>query len=470
MKKSYAWVLAGLMSATLVGCDDSDTLITSPGSSDATTQSAALGPENIFNTAAAAGSFNTLGAALQLTGLDTVVADTERNFTVFAPTDAAFAKLGEDTINSLLNDPDTLSDILLYHVVADAVVLSDAAVALAGQSVEAANGKEFAVSVDDGRLFINNAEVITADVGASNGVIHVIDTVLIPPADSDAAQGNIVETAQTAGTFTTLVAALQATGLDQTLAGEGPFTVFAPSDEAFAKLGDEAINDLLANPEALSNILLYHVLANQSVNAASAISLAGQSVETANGDSIALSLDAGNLFINDSQVTVTDIVTSNGIIHVIDTVLLPPVADDASGPGNIVDVAKAQGFNTLLAALEAADLVSTLENPDQQFTVFAPTDAAFAALGSSAIESLLEDKAGLTNVLLFHVLSGSVVDSTAVASLLGQSVHAANGGALVFSAQGDDIFVQHSKLLVTDVQASNGIIHVIDAVMIPPVH
>eukprot|EP00095_Tigriopus_kingsejongensis_P004904 maker-scaffold1_size3401120-snap-gene-16.43 protein:Tk04904 transcript:maker-scaffold1_size3401120-snap-gene-16.43-mRNA-1 annotation:"beta-ig-h3 fasciclin" len=443
------------MSLGLVACDDTSTQISALDSADAARQSAALGPNNIVDTAVAAGSFNTLAAALQLTGLDAVLTDSSRNFTVFAPTDAAFEKLGQDTINSLLNDPDTLSDILLYHVVPDAVVQAEAALQLDGQSVDTANGDAFMVNVDDGKLFINNAQVIAADVGASNGVIHVIDTVLIPPVDaeaSDSAQFDI------------------ATGLDQTLMGEGPFTVFAPTDEAFAKLGDEAINALLAEPEALANILLYHVLPGQAVDAATAISLAGQSVDAANGDALALVLDGGNLFINESLVTATDIVTSNGIIHVIDTVLLPPVKEDEAALGSIVDVAKAQGFNTLVAALEAADLVATLDSADQQFTVFAPTDAAFAALGSSALEHLIADKDRLTDVLLYHVLVGSVVDSASVASLLGQPVDAANGDALVFTARDHDVFVQHSKLVVTDVPASNGIIHVIDAVLIPPTH
>ena len=473
MRNKKAIILAGMMSLGLVACDDTSTQISALDSADAARQSAALGPNNIVDTAVAAGSFNTLAAALQLTGLDAVLTDGSRNFTVFAPTDAAFEKLGQDTINSLLNDPDTLSDILLYHVVPDAVVQAEAALQLDGQSVDTANGDAFMVNVDDGKLFINNAQVIAADVGASNGVIHVIDTVLIPPVDaeaSDSAQFDIVQTAQAAGSFNTLVAALQATGLDQTLMGEGPFTVFAPTDEAFAKLGDEAINALLAEPEALANILLYHVLPGQAVDAATAISLAGQSVDAANGDALALVLDGGNLFINESLVTATDIVTSNGIIHVIDTVLLPPVKEDEAALGSIVDVAKAQGFNTLVAALEAADLVATLDSADQQFTVFAPTDAAFAALGSSALEHLIADKDRLTDVLLYHVLVGSVVDSASVASLLGQPVDAANGDALVFTARDHDVFVQHSKLVVTDVPASNGIIHVIDAVLIPPTH
>jgi len=138
---------------------------------------------NIVDTALQNGNFTTLVAALQATGLDAVLADSSRQFTVFAPTDAAFDALGADTIAALLADPDTLSDILLYHVLADANVDSATAISLAGGSVTAANGDDLNLSVDNGNLFINASLVTTADVAASNGTIHVIDSVLIPPAD-----------------------------------------------------------------------------------------------------------------------------------------------------------------------------------------------------------------------------------------------------------------------------------------------
>jgi uncharacterized surface protein with fasciclin (FAS1) repeats len=139
-------------------------------------------------------------------------------------------------------------------------------------------------------------------------------------------KADIVDTAISAGSFTTLVAALQATGLDEALRGEGPFTVFAPSDEAFAKLGAETIEQLLADPEALSAILLYHVVSG-SVDSSTVVTI--PSAETLNGADISVRPTEDGLFINDSKVIAADVMASNGIIHVIDTVLIPPAASEA---------------------------------------------------------------------------------------------------------------------------------------------
>ena len=465
-------VVASILCLGLAACSDNDhefrDLSVNPAEA---ADPADLGPANIVDTAVAAGSFNTLASALQATGLDSVLADGSRNFTVFAPTDEAFAALGEDTINGLLADTDTLRDILLYHVVPDAVVNSASAITLAGQTVTAANGDDFAVSLDDGNLFINMSQVVSADVGASNGVIHVIDKVLLPPADmpTEETTPNIVDTAIAAGSFNTLVAALQATGLDATLASEGPFTVFAPTDAAFAELGDETINALLADPETLSDILLYHVIPGASVDSTTAISLAGTSAEAANGDEFAISLDDGNLFINMSQVTSTDIMTSNGIIHVIDKVLLPPAdMPTDTGTPNIVDTAVAAGsFTTLVAALQATGLDSTLAGAGP-FTVFAPTDAAFDALGQDTINALLDDTDTLSDILLYHVIAGQAVDAATAISLAGNSVTTANEDDIALRLDGGSLFINDSMVVTTDITTSNGIIHVIDAVLLPP--
>jgi uncharacterized surface protein with fasciclin (FAS1) repeats len=246
-------------------------------------------------------------------------------YTVFAPTDEAFAALGQETINQLLADTETLTDILLYHVIAEAEVDAATAISLAGGTAAMANGGEVALSLDGGELFVNMSKVTATDINASNGIIHVIDKVLVPgEEDNSAALSNIVDTAVAAGSFTTLVAALQATDLDHVLADESQvFTVFAPTDDAFNALGAETINQLLADPETLSDILLYHVVSDTAIDAETAAGLSGTSVTMANGDSAAISLHGKFLSIENAPVTITDIETSNGIIHVIDTVLSP---------------------------------------------------------------------------------------------------------------------------------------------------
>ena len=473
-----------LVAVGAVACDG-DGLTLNAGGDAAGTAGAVPGEAtgNIVQTAVDAGSFNTLAAALGATGLDAVLADETREFTVFAPTDDAFAALGQDTINALLADPEALTDILLYHVLADANVDSGTAISLAGTSVQAANEDDLQISLTDGSLFINTSKVITADVVATNGTIHVIDSVLLPPAGDDSASqddsagepvepqlSNIVDTALAAGSFNTLAAALEATGLVPVLADEkATFTVFAPTDEAFAALGQETIDALLADPDTLRDILLYHVISGQSVNAETAISLAGSSVTTANGDDIDLSLDAGRLFINQSQVTATDVAASNGIIHVIDAVLLPP-ADEPEAPAldSIYNTAIAAGnFQTLVTALQVTGLDGPLAGGHEVYTVFAPTDDAFAALGQDTINGLIADPDALKNILLYHVVADVAVDSGAVLSLAGSTVTMANGDAVQVSVKNGELFINNAMVTVTDIMATNGIIHVIDTVLIP---
>jgi len=316
MKVLYKALSITLLATTLIACGSSNDDVT------------ATDPGNIVEVAEANGSFTTLVAALKASGLDAVLADETREFTVFAPTDAAFTAaltaLGI-TAADLLASPN-LADILLYHVIADAEIDSTAAVAAAGTTVTTANTDDVGVSLKAGDLFINSSMVELPDVDANNGVIHVIDAVLLPTED-DPASGTIDVVAATNGSFDTLVLALQTAGLDSVLADpSGKFTVFAPTDAAFAAyLADAGITagQLLASPD-LADILLYHVISGAEVNAAAAIAIAGNAVEMGNSDNLALSLSGADLFANLSQVSTPNVDASNGIIHVIDTVLTPP--------------------------------------------------------------------------------------------------------------------------------------------------
>ncbi|MBI5954087.1 MAG: fasciclin domain-containing protein [Chloroflexi bacterium] len=289
-----------------------------------------------------------------------------------------------------------------------------------------------------------------------------------PTATPEPMLKDIVDTAVADGRFTTLVAAVGAAGLVDTLKGEGPFTVFAPTDDAFAALPAGTVDELLRpeNKQKLTDILLYHVVSG-SVMAADVTALT--SAATVLGKDIAVKVDMGNVYINEAKVIITDIATSNGIIHVIDAVLLPP-SDDAmmEEKNTIVDVAVADGrFKTLVAAVTAADLVETLSG-EGPFTVFAPTDDAFAALPAGTLDSLLlpENKQQLTDILLYHVVSGKVmaadvVTLTSAPTVLGKDV--------TITVKDGKVFLNDTvQVIITDVEASNGMIHVIDAVLLPP--
>jgi len=278
---------------------------------------------------------------------------------------------------------------------------------------------------------------------------------------------SIAEIAASDENFSTLVTALDAAGLVETLAGEGAFTVFAPTNAAFEALGD-ALNDVLADSDLLTQVLLYHVV-DGKVMSPDALALAGSEVETLSGDKITLSIEGESLYINDAMVTAVDIEASNGVIHVIDAVLLPP-ADDmgaemSDAPGTIVDIAVAdERFTTLVTALQQAELVETLAG-EGDFTVFAPTNDAFAALGDT-LDAVLADNELLTKVLLYHVLSGSVFSETAL-TLDGQEVETLSGDKFAVSVMDGNLYINDAMVIIADIEASNGVIHVIDAVLVP---
>jgi uncharacterized surface protein with fasciclin (FAS1) repeats len=279
---------------------------------------------DIVDTAVAAGSFKTLVAAAKAAGLvDTL--KSKGPFTILAPTDEAFQKLPEGTVESLLKaeNKEKLKQILTYHVISgnvksgDVVKLTEATTAM---------GEKIKIAVKGDTVTFNDAKLLKADIGCSNGVIHVIDSVLIPGQDAGtqtSAKKDIVDTAVGAGSFNTLVAAVKAAGLVETLKGEGPFTVFAPTDEAFAKIPAETIQMLLKpeNKEKLQAILTYHVVSGD-VRAADVVKL--QNAKTVNGQEVKIKVtDKNEVMIDGAKVIKTGIECGNGVIHVIDTVIMP---------------------------------------------------------------------------------------------------------------------------------------------------
>ncbi len=286
----------------------------------------------------------------------------------------------------------------------------------------------------------------------------------VTPVHPAPAAGNLVQTAVAANNFSILATALQLTGLDSVLSDDSTdFTVFAPNDQAFEQLGTDAINALIADPSALQQILLNHVLPGR-IDSATALSAVGSAVDNAGGAKLALSINDGSLYVNASKVIATDINASNGVIHVLDRVILPRPLTVASG--TIVDVAIANGsFNTLVAALQATGLDAVLADAQAEFTVFAPTDDAFAALGSDTIAALLSDTDTLSDILLTHVIAGASVDSTTALSLTGGSVDTASGATVSLSVRGHELYVNNSQVIIADIVTDNGIVHVIDAVI-----
>ena len=208
------------------------------------------------------------------------------------------------------------------------------------------NGQRFALSKKNGAYYVDGARIVTTDIKCSNGVIHVIDSVIMPSSKS------LVTTAVEAGSFKTLAAALKAAGLVAALEGKGPFTVFAPTDAAFAKLPKGTVASLLKpeNKAKLTAILTYHVVAGRAFSEAV---VKTDSVKTLQGRKVRVSVRDGSVFVNNAKVVATDINASNGVIHVIDSVLMPPQSTAKNMPArkqtmDIVDTAVAAGnFKTL---------------------------------------------------------------------------------------------------------------------------
>lgn len=270
---------------------------------------------DIVETAVKAGKFKTLAAALGAADL----VDTLKGpgpFTVFAPSDEAFAKLPAGTVETLLKPENKgkLAGILTYHVV-PGKVLAKQVVGLTG--AKTVNGQRVDIKVVDSTAMIDGAKVVTTDIECDNGVIHVIDSVILP------ADKNIPEVATAAEKFKTLLAAVKAAGLVDTLVGKGPFTVFAPTDEAFAKLPANTVQDLLKpeNKQKLVDILTYHVVPGRVY---SEDAVAAKTAKTVQGTSIMVSVGSDGAKINNAKLVMTDLDASNGVIHVIDTVLMPP--------------------------------------------------------------------------------------------------------------------------------------------------
>ena len=313
-------------------------------------------------------------------------------------------------------------------------------------------------------------------VGVSCGSDEPDADSVAPSSESEMMVGDIVEVAIAADQFPTLIAAVQAAGLVETLQGDGPFTVFAPSEAAFSA-ALAALNltaaELLADTETLTNILTYHVVPG-TVMSADLVGASDVAVATVNGAEIVVNEYMGAVTINSATVVAADIAASNGVIHVIDQVLLPPVAVDESAEsemmvGDIVEVAiAADQFPTLIAAVQAAGLVETLQG-DGPFTVFAPSEAAFsaalAALNLTAAE-LLADTETLTNILTYHVVPGTVMS----ADLVGASdvaVATVNGAEIVVNEYMGAVTINSATVVAADIAASNGVIHVIDQVLLP---
>ena len=409
----------------------------------------AMPTNTVFDIIANSDVHTTLEAAIVAAGLDGTLSS-DGPFTVFAPTDDAFSVIPENVLETLLEDPTgDLTQILLNHVVSGTAMSTDLS---DGMMVETLQGGEVMVSITDGMVMIGNANVIVADITADNGVVHVIDAILQPEVPTN----TVFDIIANSEVHATLETAIVAAGLDGTLASEGPFTVFAPTDDAFSLVPANILETLLADPTGLlTQILLNHVV---SGTALSTDLSDGMMIETLQGSEVMVSITDGVVMIDNATVIIADIIADNGVVHVIDAILQPEM------PTNTVFdiIANSEVHTTLEAAIVAAGLDETLAS-EGPFTVFAPTDDAFSVIPADVIDALLADPTGdLTQILLNHVVSGTTL-STDLSD--GMMITTLQGGDVMVSIADGVVMIGNATVIIADITADNGVVHVIDAVI-----
>ncbi|MDN5212248.1 fasciclin domain-containing protein [Fulvivirgaceae bacterium BMA12] len=439
------FLMLGMALFVFTSCDDDD-------------DGPAPAEKNIVELAQDTQELSTLVSALTAADLAGTFTGTDE-FTVFAPTNQAFEDLGT-TLDELLKpeNQDQLANILKYHVVAGKLLSSN----LSNSDLNTLlTGETVTVNTDNG-VRINDANVVTPDVEASNGVVHIIDKVLLPP-DPTIAEELIRAGADTGDNgLSILLGILTSAGYEDLLNAASnetsTLTVFAPNNAAF--------NSLLASlglsldqltPDVVRDIIEYHILPI----VAKSTDLAAQDYPTLlTNESVTVSLDP--VRIDEVDVVQADIETVNGVIHIIDQVLLP--SEPTAVAGTVVGIAYFnKDFTTLTAALKKAELVSTLLM-DGPYTVFAPTNAAFEAAGITDLDPL--SKEALEPILLYHVL-GSTVLSTDLSN--GAAVPTLNPAEIYISLNDNGAFINGATEITTkDLTASNGVVHVIDLTLTPP--
>jgi len=415
--------------------------------------------DNIVEVAQSNSELSTLVSAIVAAELDSYLAG-PGPFTVFAPTNAAFEKLDSQTLNQIIGNPVLLTALLQYHVVNGKVYSKDLST---GSVNTALSGQPLDVVVSGGMVTINgSAKVIEADVRASNGVIHIIDEVLIP---EDFVAQTIVQIAASNPNFSTLVSILSLPEMSDLLAAANNptsnLTVFAPTNAAFsavlAALGKTSINDIPTG--ILREIVSYHIL-GQAVMSSQLTN--GQVPTLLPGESITVNL-SGGVKIDNANVIAADVKAINGVIHAVDGVLLPSYVETSLG--NIGEVVLFNKDYTVLAAAlrkaELLDVISTTNN----ITVFAPDNAAFVKAGITSLDGL--DKAALSPILLYHVLGAKVMSSQLPAS--GIATTLSNDQKIYLGYTTNAVLVNGlTTITAVDIVKNNGVIHTIDRTLVPP--
>ncbi|MFM7327935.1 MAG: fasciclin domain-containing protein [Bacteroidota bacterium] len=456
-----AFMMVAIVMLTAISCSDDEMATPKP---DKTIVELAQATPDLSILVTALSKYPDLVTTLSGTG----------NFTVFAPTNAAFtALLGAIGQTSLDDIPaDVLKNVLQYHVITTGALKSTQ---LSNGTVAAANTENIQIAIGSGVKINTTVNVAIADVLGTNGVVHVVDAVLVPPSIKPIV-GTIVAPAYFNKNFSTLIAAVKAAdpSILTTLLGNGPsnkkLTLFAPTNEAFAAAGITS----LPSQATLNAVLKYHVIDDEVL--AAELPSGSAAITTLGGKFYLSNNGANGVFINaTSRVIVTNIAGSNGVVHVINRTLLPPSKSVAQIAVDLSTSPTPQ-FTQLVAALArtngtATDLLAAASNANSNITVFAPTDAAFQALygvlGVNGINDI--PLATLTAVLKHHIIGARVFSTdlaNGAAGTLNGNVTISVTNGTVTDGKGNAAKLSSSAALL-NVLGTNGVIHTIDKVLLP---
>ena len=458
-----AWRHTGLLmglalAMCFAGCDDDggDGTDAGPMTDSGPEVETDAGPEatnTIVDIAAGDPRFSMLVEAAQRAELVELLSGTTE-FTVFAPTNDAFMASGITDVSTI--PAADLRGILTYHALPGRVTASmvQAGPATTGAMLTLFLGTEGGVTINGGNTVMGGANVVDTDIIADNGVIHVIDRVLTPPD---------IPTLATYGGLTGLLGAVTTaanvgdTPVAEVLAGDGPFTVFAPTNDAFTA----APSGL--TPEELRDVLLYHVV-GAAVPSTAVPAMADSSLQNAYGNNVTLMFDTtSGVVVNGATVQVADLLATNGVVHVIDAVLIPPNVVDMVG---IAGLSSLEGAVTTAAPLTGGTTVAEALAAQEPYTVFAPTDDAFSRAPAGLSATALRD------VLLLHVVNaGAPVLSDGIPataeSLNGTLTFDTAASPPTVAGPGGATGGGVAPINTVDIHVTNGVIHVIGEVILP---
>jgi transforming growth factor-beta-induced protein len=436
---------AGLLAVALVlaGCDSNGNGTTEPEPEPEPE------PTTLADVVTTTDNLSTLAGVLSDAQVETL-SDTNATFTVFAPSNTAFEAY------DFSDNADLVAPVVNYHIVQGAAVtagdLED------GDTFETVQGDTLEVSVEDGSVFVEGALVTTADVEADNGVAHVVDDVLLT-------NRTAAERLQVTAATETLLQAVSDAGIASAFNdADNNWTTFAPTNQAFENADLSRYSD-----SEVQQILQYHTLDGVTDSEALLQTLSDEggevSLETNQGEDLTITqVSEDSIAFNGGQAGLDlnrlDQRASNGIIHLIDGVLLPPSLED----GTVAEIVTGRNdLSTLTSALPDA-LAETLGDEDQEFTVFAPANPAFGAIDAGE----LTGNADLLNeVLTYHVVAGQGIAAGNITD--GQTVTTVEGDSLTFTVSNGGVQVNGASVTTADLRGSNGVVHVIDGVLLETV-